>query len=46
VLNGLEDTDSSNIVSSGKHNGGSVGELDNSRNFTSGEVNLYFKNRV
>jgi len=40
-LDGLEDTNSTDIVSTGQHAGGTVGELDNGADLTGGEVDLY-----
>ena len=40
LFNGLEDTDSTNIVSAGKHNIGSVLELNYGGNFFGGEIEL------
>lgn len=39
-LDGLEDTDSTNVVTAGKHDSGTVGELDNGADLTAGEVDL------
>lgn len=40
LLDGLEDTDSTNVVSAGEHDSGTVGELDNGADLTSGKVDL------
>jgi len=40
LLDGLEDTNTTNIVSTNEHNRGTVGELDNGLDVTGGEVNL------
>ena len=40
LLDGLEDTNSTNVVSSGQHDSGTVGELDDGADLTSGEVDL------
>jgi len=40
LLDGLEDTDSTNIVTTGEHDSGSGGKLDDRLDLTSGEVDL------
>jgi len=39
-LDGLEDTDSTNVVTADEHDGGTVGELDDGADLTGGEVDL------
>ena len=45
LLDGLEDSNSSNVVSSGEHDGGSVLELDDTADLVGLEINLLI-NRV
>jgi len=41
LLNGLEDTNSTDVVSSEEHNSGTTSELNDGIDFTGGEVDLF-----